>query len=95
MAEFEIGTRVKIQATFTDESNAPADPTTVTLLIVVNRSARTTYTYPCTGMTKISTGVYEFSYKPTTVGQYQYRWTGDGSIEVSGTGSFYMQSTLG
>ena len=86
----DIGDIVRITGTFTDTGDVPGDPTTVHFLYDTPTSvAPSTATRTDTGLntvdgiTRASTGVYEFDITTTGRGLYETRFTSTGVIGAS------------
>lgn len=78
---FDKGDSVRVTASFTDFSDAPVDPNTVTLKYHASGDT-TTLTYP-TGITKTSTGNYRADVELDESGSWWFRWEGDGATPAA------------
>ena len=88
---YDVGDIVRITGTFTDTGGIVGDPTTVKFLYDTPTStAPTTAARTSTaagavgGITKASTGVYEYDITTTGQGLYESRYTSTGSLAASG-----------
>ena len=81
---YQIGQRVKITATFVDDSSPPVatDPTTVVARVKGPDGVETSYTYPDT-VVKESTGVYSLEVDIEDAGLLWYRFEGTGTIQTA------------
>src|SRR3954467_12903300 len=68
----------------------PTDPTTVTLTVTDPDGTAVTYTYPAT-IVKVSTGVYTKDVSCPKPGQWQYVWTGTGTVSDVSDGGWEVQ----
>ncbi len=88
----DIGDGVALTYTFRDEAGAPADPTTITLVVMSPGRSNTTYTYADGDLTKEGVGVYSKVVNPTIAGRWRYRWTGaGGGIDWTDQGAFWVR----
>jgi hypothetical protein len=95
---FDIGDVIRVTGTFTDTGGIVGDPTTVNLLYDTPTSvAPTTATRTSTsigavgGITKASTGVFEYDITTTGQGLYEWRYTSTGSLAASGESWFSVR----
>lgn len=98
MAEINTGDMVRISAAFTNLSDVPADPTTITLKIRVDDSTISTFVFGSSAMVKDSVGNYHYDYTvPTTntTCKVEYRWEGTGAVVAIQEGMFYATSRIG
>jgi hypothetical protein len=70
----------------------PTDPTTVAVTVRDPYGVSTTYTYPST-VTKSSTGNYACTVNTPLAGEWDYTWTGTGTVPDVQHGSFSVQET--
>lgn len=95
MATYDIGDLVILTASWQNESGVYVDPTTVTLKIQDPTGSTTNHAYGTSNITKTATGRYRFEYKPTTRGNFVYRWEGTGTATATGQSSFFCTDQLG
>jgi len=95
---YDIGDVIRVTGTFTDTGGTVGDPTTVNFLFDTPTStAPTTATRTSTaagdvgGITKASTGVYEYDITSTGRGLYEWRYTSTGSLAASGESWFSVR----
>jgi hypothetical protein len=69
-----LGAPIHLTASFTDATNSPVDPSTVTLWL--NLPDGTTTSFPAV---KDAVGKYHYDYTPTLVGTYDFWFAGTGS----------------
>ena len=86
MTTYDVGDRVRIEASFTNLSGTAADPTTVA--VTVTTPGRTTVTPT---VTKDSTGEYHADVDVDRPGEWIFRWTGVGALMAAESGSFYVR----
>lgn len=86
---YDIGDTVRLTATFTNESAANADPTTVTVSI---RAPDGTVTTPTA--TQSSTGVYYCDLAVTMAGVWRYRFAGTGALVAAGEGQLFVRESV-
>jgi len=87
---FPIGSRIKIQMTFRDETDTLADPSRVTIQWKTPEGILKSATYAAAEITRDSVGVY---YMWITLDQspiYWFRVTGSGTIRTT-TGDFQVR----
>ena len=84
---YDVGDRVRITGTFTNEAGTAADPTGVSISVRRRDGPVSTYTYPAT-ITKDSTGVFHADYDVMTDGVYDYRIVGTGVVTAADEGEF-------
>jgi hypothetical protein len=83
-ATYMAGTLVTSTATFVAESTGlPADPTTVSLKYELAPGTVVAFTYP-SGITKVSTGVYQYEVDTTgaPAGTATLVWKGTGAVQA-------------
>lgn len=84
-----VGNRVAATATFTDETGAPLDPTTVRATIQPPQGTATTYTYGVeVALIKTGTGAYRIEFDLTEPGSWVVR------IESDGVGKAAVESEV-
>jgi len=84
MSGFALGTKLLVEATFTDETGAPVDPTTVTARLRVEGQTERLFTYNVDPeLTRASQGVYQLRYTPTSSGAWFVRFKGVGAVEAA------------
>lgn len=87
---YQIDTLIQLSGGFTDLNGAPADPTTVTLL--VRNPAGYEVTYSGSDITHVGTGSYSIQITPTLSGTWIYKWEGTGAvIATSADTPFYVE----
>lgn len=79
----EIGTEVRLRATFKDIDGVLSDPATISLTVEDPAGAKTTYTYAGAQVQKKSTGVYYYDLTFDQAGRWNYRWLSTGTPAVS------------
>lgn len=93
--EYYPGNLVRVDGNFTDENNAPADPSTVSVKVRTPAGASTTYTYGVDPeVIKDSVGNYHIDLQPDLEGTWYYRWEGTGSIRAAGDWRFYVKDSV-
>ena len=90
MSAYQLGTQLKLTATFKDENGQLVDPTDVTC--EVKRLKDGEVDTPAAA--RQSLGVYRATYLPTTTGQYQYKFTGTGAVIAAGGGRFSVNTSF-
>lgn len=96
MAEINTGDMVRFSASFANSSGVAADPTTVTLKLVVNDVA-VDYTYNPGDIVRDSLGNFHMDYTiPTAENFYEiiYRWVGTGAVAAAQEGAFFAVSRV-
>ena len=96
MNQYIAGDLVSVTASFTNASNAAADPSVVTLKLGRKFSADSVSTYTSGtlagpyAIVKNSIGSYSANIDTTgfAQGQYTYFWAGTGAVQVVGSGVF-------
>lgn len=80
-------------STFSDTAETvPADPTTVTLEILLPDQTVVTKTWAASEVVKDSTGVFHYDYTPTTAGHYAYHWHSTGTVATALDGTFDVRA---
>lgn len=83
MSTIYAGTAVLSTATFTDPTGAVVDPTTVSLKYSIYGQAATTVTYGSGAITRVSTGVYQYTLDTSPgTGTWTLEWIGTGTCET-------------
>lgn len=94
---YDIGDRVHLTASFTDNAGAAADPTAVSLKIKNPAGTVTTYTYAGGAITKDSTGEYHMDYTipsdAASVGGWLARFEGTGSVVAAEETAFSVRAS--
>ena len=88
---YDEGDKIRISASFVNISNAPADPTTVTVKyekpgpppVVTTKIYGTDVE-----VVKDSTGVYHIDISLDQSGSWRYRWIGTGDVEAAAQSTF-------
>lgn len=85
----DYGDDVELDATFTDEAGNPADPATVTFVLVAPDGTSTSYVLTDPEVSAPSTGRYVAVFVPGQVGEWSWRIHGTGGgIEAAHVGAF-------
>jgi hypothetical protein len=92
-ALYNIGDKLRLQATFTDLSDVVADPTAVVLKVKNSAGTVTTYNYPGT-ITRASAGVYYYDFSVTVSGTHYFNWAGTGAYTAADESSFTVVTTV-
>lgn len=89
MNQYYPGALVTVQGTFLAATNAPVEPSTITLKYGPRGGSATTIT---SGFTEASTGVYQYNVDLTNYaeGIYDYWWESTGTYQSSNVGSFQV-----
>lgn len=93
MSTYMPGSVVRLTVTFTNNAVA-TDPTTVQLLLKGGTQGLVTYTYGSSAIAKDSVGNYHYDFTVPSSGQYNYRWTGTGTVVAAAEGSFTSSSAF-
>jgi hypothetical protein len=90
----DIGDTLEFSVEFTDDSDAAADPTTVTLMLKApDGGTETTYTYPA-NITKDATGQYSMEWICTDdPGWWSWRWKGVGGLGAADEGEYKIKDS--
>jgi len=95
---YDVGDVITVTGEFTDTGGTPGDPTTVNFLYDSPTStAPTTATRPgattgeVDGITRVSSGVYQYDVTATGAGLYETRFSSTGSLQASGEGWFSVR----
>lgn len=91
MNTYDIGDQVRLTSNLTNLSGTLTDPTTVTLRVRKPDGVATDYTYAGGAVTKSSTGVYYRDVDIDQAGEWNYRWSGTGTLVVAEEGQFYVR----
>jgi hypothetical protein len=96
MNVYQLDTDVTLQATFVQLSNGVAvDPTTVNLFMSTPDGHKTTYSTAMSQITRIATGIYQFTLETLQSGVYVYKWQGIGAVVVTSPDTrFQVQQSL-
>lgn len=86
MATYDVGDRVQLTATLTDDDGVLTDPTAVTVTIRKPDGTASSST-----PTKDSTGVYSKDVDIDQHGNWFYRFAGTGALVVAEEGEFYVR----
>lgn len=91
---YDVGDLVRIGATFKDDDNQPADPTTVTFSFrqdTQTKAQATVYTYGLSvQLIKDGVGQYHVDLAISASGLWHYRWAGTGAIVGAEEGDFVV-----
>lgn len=94
---FDIGDDIRLGVTFTNASDAVADPSTVSLKVKTPGGVTTTYAYGGGVVLKDSTGVYHASIpiplSAASVGGWEYRFEGTGAVTAAGEDCFDVRES--
>lgn len=86
-----IGTRAKATATFTDNNDAPADPTTVTAKTLDPDGTIVTYTYGVdAALTRTGLGIFVLEFDLNVEGLWQVRFAGTGAVTAAVEDGIYV-----
>lgn len=98
MKEYELGQAVRLRASFADEDNEAADPSTVTFrygVRTVNPPPDPTATSAVFGVdgavTKDSVGRYRYVFVPDAPGEYVSQVQGTGNVAAVKVGAFRVK----
>jgi len=81
MAEYNIGTALRITAVFTDISGDAADPSVIKFKVNPPKGADEEYIYGTdTEVVRTGVGVYHFDLLLDEAGSWYYRWVGSGNV---------------
>lgn len=96
MTFFDFGCKLRLTAVFTDSSGAVIDPATVKFSYRSDAiGTTTTYTYPVSSLTKVSTGIYYSDIDTAeTPGRYEWSWAATGTGQAAEHGEFYVRDTI-
>jgi hypothetical protein len=76
-------TAVLTTVTFTNSAGVVTDPTTITLKYAIEGQAPTTETYASSAVTRVSTGVYEYTLDTSVgAGTWTVEWIATGTCEA-------------
>jgi hypothetical protein len=89
---YHIGDKVKLTATFKDETGALADPTTV-VFRALGPSASFVYTTPDSHIVRDSIGVYHVILSTDVSGDWAYRFEGTGALTAATERSFFVEKS--
>lgn len=93
--EYQIGDQVRISANFTDVSCVPADPSSLSLRIVVG-SADEEFFYPAgSEIIKAGVGSYYYDIDINSPGQHLIRGRGWGSVKAAEYWTFHVHTPMG
>ena len=91
--QYDIGSLVRISATFTLASGVE-DPSTITAKVKLPNGTTTTYVYGTDGaLVRDSKGVYHVDWSVTAAGVHQYRFVGTGTAQGAASGSFLARES--
>jgi hypothetical protein len=94
---YDVGNQVTCSVLFTNSSNAPTDPTTITLRILPPGGPTQVFTYAASQLIRTGTGAYYYNFPTTLPGPHYYRFEGTGTLIATADNSFIVTSspTLG
>ena len=92
MSTYLAGTLVTVTTSFTNSTTqAPGDPSTVTLSVSINGATPTIYTYGTAVIVKDSVGNYHAELDTTDLpGTWLYVWDGTGGIQATSASGFVV-----
>ena len=91
---YDVGDRVRVTATFTDEiTGAPMDPSVITLTIRPPRLPSILHQYgnPSSAIVRQALGVYYIDQDITVHGSWYYRWSGSGALVAAEESHFFVR----
>ncbi len=99
MNTYDVGDRVRIDATFLDEAGAATDPTTITFQAgPMGASAVADYTWssgaPGTDIIATGPGVFHTYVTVTTPGTWVYRMVSTGAVAQAAQGVFTVRASV-
>ncbi len=86
LKESDVGDPLRLRSTYTNESGAAANPTTVVLTL---RDPAGVVTTPA--VTNPAVGTFENLLVPATPGVWRFRWDASGGVTASDPGAFYVR----
>jgi hypothetical protein len=86
---YDCGDVVRLTAAFTDISNNPADPSSITLRVKQPDATVVVHNYPG-DIAKDSTGVYHFDLSISESGDWYYRFEGTGTVQAASETLFHV-----
>lgn len=94
MSVYYGGSEVKFTATFKNDDGDETDPSTIVFKIKSPNEDTDSYTYGTDSeVVRVSTGVYSYQQVVSTVGEWFYRWSGDGAVNAAIEGSIHVRPT--
>jgi len=87
----DYGDLIELSATFRDADGNLADPTTVTLKLIMPTGG--TITVNTGGLTHPSTGIYRYNQSGTVEGTWTRRWESTGTPQEADEGQFGVRAT--
>lgn len=90
LVSFDKNDVVRISTTFTDTSDAVADPTDVSCVVKAPSGTETTSEYNPGDIVRDSTGIYHLDVTASASGTWVYRFTGTGAVAQVDEGEFYV-----
>ena len=85
---YQIGTRVRVNASFRDDSDVLTDPTTV--VAKYREPDGTEVTVDSGDILHPSTGIYSFDIDPDAAGTWDYRFEGTGALKAASESGFVV-----
>jgi hypothetical protein len=93
MANFMIGTAIKLIATFKDSDGALANPATVTFKVLDPDGNVDSYVYGTDEeLAQDSTGIYSLTLEPDAAGPFYWRVEGTGAVSVAAEDTFEVDA---
>jgi hypothetical protein len=90
---YDVGSLVRVSATYVDINNAAIDPTAVILTYKNPLGTKTVLTYP-SGIIKDAVGKYHFDIDTSTFnGVWYYRWSSTGTGQAAADQSFTVTAS--
>jgi len=90
---YDVGDRVRVDASFTDASKAKTDPTTVTFKYKDPSGNVTTEQYGSGNVVKDATGDYHLEIDLDEAGRWDYRAEGAGAVKAAGEGDLVVRTS--
>jgi len=92
--EYDVGDLVRVSLSFTNSSQAAADPTTVRGKLRDPSGNVTTYVYGTDAqLVKDATGAYHFDVAVDEAGDWRYRGEGEGAVVAAGESRFHARES--
>lgn len=90
---YQVGDLVRISGAFTDTSDAPQDPSALSLFVTAPNGITTEYVYGTdVEVVKDSTGNYHADIDADLAGDWRYRWVSSGTGQASQFGQFVVEA---
>ncbi len=91
MAEYNIGDKRRLTATFTDIDSVLTDPTDITFLMKEPDGTKTTHLSGSAEVVAVSTGVWYVDWTITQEGIHNYEFKGTGAVVTAEERSFRVR----